>query len=627
MGPMETEEQTALGAVEENGNDPQRGLESTSDEDAREDIQGESDGDSTAASEAGSNLSLLAALPQPIREAVEAKGFAQLTAVQEAVLRPEALGRDLQVSSQTGSGKTLALGLVVAPALFEVSERAPLVLVLAPTRELAQQVRGELEWLFAACEGLEVGVVTGGNPIHRDKMLLRREPAVLVGTPGRVLDHLRTGQLDLSGVRELVLDEADQMLDMGFREDLEAILDATPEGRRTHMVSATFPKGILQLAERYQRNPLSLEGTRRGAANQDIQHRGFLVARGDRYPTLVHLLLEASGGRTLVFVEKRADALSVAERLRQDGFKALPLSGELAQSHRERTLDAFREGKADVLVATDVAARGLDVPDVARVIHTAPPIDAEVYTHRSGRTGRAGNEGVSVLLAPFKARRRVERLLTMAQVRFRWEDAPDGASVRAALERRTEDELIARVDAAMEREPAVAREELARRLLEDREPVRLVATLLGLVLPSGSKPAAAGGGASRAQAGPAADPSGVADLVGRPAGRRDSQGLAEEGFVRFFMNQGGHQGLTPGRLLAAACRRGDVTGDDIGSIAIHPNASTFDVRVEVAERFEVLAGRRDPRDPDVVIRRDRGPAGPPARRRRRRGPDRPQWPV
>ena len=569
-----------------------------------------------------SNLTLLASLPEPIREAVEAKGFESLTAVQEAVLAPEALGRDLQVSSQTGSGKTLALGLVVAPALFEVSEQAPLVLVLAPTRELAQQVRGELEWLFS---GVEVGVVTGGNPIHRDKQLLRREPAVLVGTPGRVLDHLRTGQLDLGGVRELVLDEADQMLDMGFREDLEAILDATPTERRTHMVSATFPPGILQLAERYQRDPLSLEGTRRGAANQDIVHRGFLVGRGDRYPTLVHLLLEASGERTLVFVEKRADAMTVAERLRQDGFKALPLSGELAQSHRERTLGAFRDGKADVLVATDVAARGLDVPDVARVIHTAPPIDPEVYTHRSGRTGRAGNEGVSVLLTPFKARRRVQRLLSMAQVRFQWEEAPSGEAVRTALARRAEEALVARIDGAAESERTQEQEDLARRLLEDREPTRLVATLLGLALPSGGKEQAQQPGADR---GRPADPSGVEDLVGRPAPRRGDTSVAEEGHVRFFMSQGANQGVTPGRLLAAVCRRGEVTGDDVGSIAIHPNASTFDIRAEVAERFEVCAGRRDPRDPQVVIRRDRGPAGPPARRRRRRwGPDRPQWPV
>ncbi|MDP6386643.1 MAG: DEAD/DEAH box helicase, partial [Planctomycetota bacterium] len=337
---------------------------------------------------------LFRAVPASLRGALESRGFTELTPVQEAVLAAEADGRDLQISSQTGSGKTVALGFVLAPALSnERVGRGPQALIIVPTRELAAQVCEELRWLLQDLKDTQVISVTGGTPVYRDRQTLARKPRVLVGTPGRLLDHIKSGTLQLGGVRELVLDEADQMLDMGFREDLEAILDATEEPRRTHMVSATFPDAALRLAKRYQHNPFSIEGTRLGAANENITHEGYLVRHGERYDALVHLLLQAEGERVLVFVERRLEALEVAERLADDGFAAQPLSGELVQAQRDRTLAAFRSGRAPVLVATAVAARGLDVPDVGLVIHSTPPLNSEIYTHRSGRTGRAGKQG------------------------------------------------------------------------------------------------------------------------------------------------------------------------------------------------------------------------------------------
>ncbi|MHC4376124.1 MAG: DEAD/DEAH box helicase, partial [Planctomycetota bacterium] len=319
-----------------------------------------------------------AAVPRLLQPALERKGFEDLTEVQRAVLDAEAEGRDLQIFSQTGSGKTVALGFVLGQDLFAPpAGRGPEALIIVPTRELATQVCEELRWLFADLPGVHLASVTGGHPVHLDRRALSREPRVLVGTPGRLLDHLNNGNLDLSEVRHLVLDEADQMLDMGFREELEGILESTNPERRTHLVSATFPEAIRRLAQRYQREPLVLEGTRLGEANADIEHTGHLVRHHERYDVLVSLLMQGDGERTLIFVERRSDALEVAERLEEDGFAALPLSGELAQGQRERTLNSFRNGQASVLVATDVAARGLDVPDVARVIHTAPPIDAQ----------------------------------------------------------------------------------------------------------------------------------------------------------------------------------------------------------------------------------------------------------
>ncbi len=544
------------------------------------------------------------------------------------------------------------------------------MLIIVPTRELAAQVCKELGWLLHDVPGARVVAVTGGSPIYRDKKVLARHPRVLVGTPGRLLDHVRNGALDLGNVSELVLDEADQMLDLGFREELEGLLDTTPTTRRTHLVSATFPDGIQRLAARYQREPVAIEGTRLGDANEDIEHRGYLVHPRDRYAALVNLLLLAEGERTLVFVERRADALEVAERLETDGFAAMPLSGELAQSQRERTLAAFRAGRVKVLVATDVAARGLDVPDVATVIHTSPPIDAQVYTHRSGRTGRAGKQGASVLFAPPHRRRKVERLLGEAGLDLRWSPLPRADEVQRQLTERVRTRMKAELDAALEAGLPEAQLEKAAELLASRDARSVVAALLARLEPNQRaeprdvespqvreerpwKDRGARGGSY--ERGPRHDrdngygndrghgydrgarndrgPSyGGGRGQGAPYERGDRGGRYERGreapqrqdygrrdnaprrgrfdgssAVRFFVNWGENQGATPGRLLAALCRRGEVTGSHIGSIAIHPNASTFDVHVDVAEQFERLAGRRDPRDPQTLIRRDRGP--------------------
>ncbi|MAF66781.1 MAG: hypothetical protein CMJ84_14125 [Planctomycetes bacterium] len=572
------------------------------------------------------------AVPQVLRDALEARGFSELTAVQRAVLESEVDGRDLQISSQTGSGKTVALGFVLSGELTaERNGSGPEALIIVPTRELATQVCAELGWLMAALGDMSVASVTGGTPLFRDRSLLARRPRLLVGTPGRLLDHVTSGLLDLSSVRELVLDEADQMLDLGFREELEGILDATPTTRRTHLLSATFPKGIQQLASRYQRDPFTIEGTRLGKANEDIEHTGHIVHQRDRYAALVNLLLQADGERTLVFVERRTDALEVASRLEADGFEALPLSGELAQSQRERTLATFRAGRATGLVATDVAARGLDVPDITMVIHTAPPLDSQVYTHRSGRTGRAGKRGRSVLLAPPNRRRRVESLLAQAGVRLHWSPMPTAAEVRARLATRARTALREQLAADLAAGPPDAHLAHAEELLADRDATAVVAALLARLTPAGRvEPQDVGnprtsaeprrpqgrpqyGSQNGSQRGPQYGSQGRPQYgsqngsQGRPQNGSQRRAAGGPGFERFFINWGLNQGATPSRLLAAICRRGEVTGADIGSIAVHPNASTFDVNSAVAERFEHLAGRRDPRDPKTHIRPDRNP--------------------
>ncbi len=560
----------------------------------------------------GTEVDAFEGLASDLRAAIEGRGFEGLTAVQRAILDADAEGRDLRVASQTGSGKTVGLGFVMAPvvrdaASEEAREAGPVALVVTPTRELASQVLGELRWLFGGIANARLISVTGGTPIHRDRAALAGGPQVLVGTPGRLVDHLRNGQLDLSSVRELVLDEADQMLDMGFREDLEAILDASAGEHRTHLVSATFPPGIQDLAGRYQRNALMVEGSPIGDAHANIEHIGHLVRPNERYAALVNLLLLEEESRTLVFVERRSDAADLAQQLEADGFKALPISGDLVQSQRDRALGAFRAGTVHVLVATDVAARGIDVPDVGVVVQTSPPIDPETYTHRSGRTGRAGQEGRSVLFCPPRRRRAVERLVADAGVEIGWADVPSASDVERVVEERDRSALAARIETALAAGAAQARLEFAKELLEAHEPEDLVSVLLDAASPRRAARArdVRDGGPSR-------------QAVDGGA-RRSPDRAPSAGSVRFFINWGENQGANPSRVLAAVCRRGEVDGSAIGAISVHPNATTFDVSAEVAEEFEAKASRRDPRDPHSMIRRDRGPGGPRRRGGRRGG--------
>lgn len=426
-----------------------------------------------------------AGVPAPLASAMKRRGFEALTAVQRAVLEADSAGRDLRISSQTGSGKTVALGIALARHLMEAPSNptaGPTALILVPTRELAVQVRDELGWLYQELPSLRVEVVMGGTDLRRERALLAKKPALVVGTPGRTLDHIRAGALDCSAVEQVVLDEADQMFDMGFREELEAIVETLPEARRSHLLSATFPHAVRRLANRFQKDALALEGTRLGAANEDIEHVAHLVRPNEVYAALVNCLLLDDGARCLLFVRRRIDTTELAEKLASDGFAALALSGDLAQAQRTRTLNAFRNGSVPILVATDVAARGIDVPDIATVIHLEPPSDAEMYTHRSGRTGRAGRKGRSILLVPPYARGKVEWVLNNARIQPVWKPVPTPEKVIKAVEKRTRQQVHALLE--LEPGPDDTKRSYARKLLEGRDPASVVATLLDLATPA-----------------------------------------------------------------------------------------------------------------------------------------------
>ncbi|HEC14727.1 MAG TPA: DEAD/DEAH box helicase, partial [Rhodospirillales bacterium] len=310
-------------------------------------------------------------------QALTKRGYSELTPVQQAVLAPELRNADVLVSAQTGSGKTVAFGMALAPTLLDGAERfgpanKPLALAVAPTRELALQVRRELEWLFELT-GASIASCVGGMDMRSERRALNRGAHMVVGTPGRLRDHIERGSFDTTGLKAVVLDEADEMLDLGFRDDLEYILDAAPADRRTLMFSATVPRSIAALAKRYQRNAVRVSTTAEQSQHVDIEYRALTVAPNDRENAIINVLRYFEAKNALVFCATRATVNRMTSRFANRGFSVVALSGELSQSERSHSLQAMRDGRARVCIATDVAARGIDLPNLELVIHADIP--------------------------------------------------------------------------------------------------------------------------------------------------------------------------------------------------------------------------------------------------------------
>lgn len=372
-------------------------------------------------------------LPAALAGALSARGYTDLTQVQAAVLVPHLADKDLLVSAQTGSGKTVAFGLAMADALLSGEDTlapaaSPLALIVAPTRELAMQVARELGWLYGIADA-RLATCVGGMDMRDERRALERGAHIVIGTPGRLADHIKRGSLVTGGMRVVVLDEADEMLDMGFREELELILEGTPEERRTLMFSATVPKGIAALAARYQKNAVRVTTEAEKSQHVDIEYKALLVAPGDEENAIVNIVRHSDSESALVFCSTRAAVNKLMSRMGNRGFPVVALSGELSQKERSNALQALRDGRARVCIATDVAARGLDLQNLGLVIHADLPRDPATLLHRSGRTGRAGRKGVSALLVQPKARRRVERLLGDAKISATWGKPPSADEI------------------------------------------------------------------------------------------------------------------------------------------------------------------------------------------------------
>ena len=508
-----------------------------------------------------------------LAEALATRGYTQPTPVQSAVLDPETQGRDLLVSAQTGSGKTVAFGLAMAPTVLDGADKlpradAPLALVIAPTRELALQVKREFEWLYAAL-GATLASCVGGMDMRAERRALERGAHIVVGTPGRLRDHVERGSLDMSAMRAIVLDEADEMLDLGFRDDLEYILDAAPATRRTLMFSATVPKGIATLAKRFQNDALRLKTTAEREQHGDIEYRALAVAPNDRENAIINALRFYEAANAIVFCATRANVNHLTSRLANRGFSVVALSGELSQNERTHALQAMRDGRARVCVATDVAARGIDLPNLELVIHADIPKTAETLKHRSGRTGRAGRKGVSALVVPYNWRKRTERLLERADVTVAWDKPPTASDIQA----RDRDRILA--DPALEDGPSADEQAFVAELLDRHGPEKVAAAFLRLhhkALPAPEEMLDQGpperGGAERP--------------------RKDRDAFTDS--VWFSLSVGRKHNAEPRWLLPMLCRAGHITKRDIGAIRIQPNETHVELSAACADQFLSAVG-------------------------------------
>jgi ATP-dependent RNA helicase DeaD len=528
-----------------------------------------------------------------LQAALSERGYLEPTAVQLAVLQPDALEKDLLVSARTGSGKTVGYALAMASTLlgeatrFEPAE-SPLALVIAPTRELALQVQRELEWLYAAT-GARIASCVGGMDIRREQRALADGAHIVVGTPGRLKDHVERGNFKTSELRAVVLDEADEMLDLGFREDLEAILDATPSDRRTLLFSATLPREITSLAKRYQRAALRIAATAEDEPHGDIEYRAVVIAAHEAERAVVNILRYFEAPGALVFCATREAVRRLHGNLLERGFTAVSLSGELSQSERTHALQALRDGHARVCVATDVAARGLDLPDLGLVIQADPPRDAQGLLHRSGRTGRAGRKGICVLLVPASRRRGAERLFAEANVRPEWSPPPPADKIRA----RDQERLLREV--AQAEEPSEEDLAAARALLAERSPEELAAALVRMHRARLPAPEELSEPMPRREFAPRAE-------GGRGEGplRETPPADTARGFW-FRMNIGRAANADPRWMIPVICRKGGITKAEIGDIRIMDRETLFEVAPGAAEAFAARLRLPDNVDPQIRI--------------------------
>jgi ATP-dependent RNA helicase DeaD len=537
--------------------------------------------------------------------ALSALGYEEPTPIQQEAIPPLAEGRDLLGQAATGTGKTAAFSLPLLQRLgADRRDKAPVGLVLVPTRELAVQVSEALH-KYGRDLGARVLPVYGGAPIGRQLRSLESGVDVVVATPGRALDLLQRGALELGTVQTVVLDEADEMLDMGFAEDLEAILEETPETRQTVLFSATMPRRLDSLARRHLSDPVRITIAREKAAAGEsprVRQTAYVVPRAAKPAALGRVLDVEAPTAAIVFCRTREEVDSLTETLNGRGYRAEALHGGMSQEQRDRVMGRLRGGTADLLVATDVAARGLDIDQLTHVVNYDVPSAPESYVHRIGRVGRAGREGVAITLAEPREHRMLKTIEKVAGATITVEKVPTVADLRAR-----------RLD--------LTRAALRESLLESDSEKRLdrfrvvVETLtdefdlMEVALAAVQLAHEAGGGADddeeipqvtfRPESGKRPDARGGGREAPRP--RRAGGGQA----ARLFVGAGRDAGIRPGDLVGAITGETGLTGRDVGSIEIHQRFSLVEVPESAADevvralKATMIKGRK------ATIRRDR----------------------
>jgi len=518
-------------------------------------------------------------------------GYEEPTAIQQEAIPPLLEGRDLVGQAATGTGKTAAFAL---PLLQRLSERRghgrpPAALILVPTRELAMQVAEAVQRYGSL---LEVGVVAlyGGQPFSPQLRALQRGVDVAVATPGRALDHLRRGSLSLAAAQIVVLDEADEMLDMGFADDLDAILAAAPDERQTVLFSATMPARIAAIAKRHLHDPVQLriaaERTRAGATPR-VQQRVYVVARAHKSAALRRVLDVEQPTAAIVFCRTRNEVDELGEQLTTAGRRAEVLHGGMSQEQRDRVMTKLRGETAALVIATDVAARGLDIAQLTHVINYDVPSAPESYVHRIGRVGRAGREGVAITFAEPREQRLMRNIEQLTKCRIEVAPVPTIAELRARRAQHAADALRAAVQDQVD----ASLHSAAEALLGEVDAPRLIAAALTLLQGTGSVEAEIPAIAEPPRRFELRERGAEREFVRAPRAGRGAADRTQAGMTRLFIGGGREMGIRPQDLVGAITGEAGIAGREIGAISILDRFSLVDVRSELADDvIEALQG-------------------------------------
>ena len=505
------------------------------------------------------------------------KGYSEPSPIQKAAFPELMLGRDLVGQAQTGTGKTAAFALPLLERL-ESGQKTPQALVLAPTRELAMQVAESFKAYSAGHPHLKVLAVYGGTDFRSQISALRRGVDVVVGTPGRVMDHMRQGTLDTSGLRSLVLDEADEMLRMGFIDDVEWILDQLPEQRQVVLFSATMPPEIRRLSKRYLKDPAEVTIRTKDQEGKRIRQRSITVPMPHKLEALQRVLDACGGEGVIIFARTKAITLTVAETLEAGGHQVAVLNGDVPQNQRERTVERLRSGSVDILVATDVAARGLDVERIGMVINYDMPFDSEAYVHRIGRTGRAGRTGEAVLFVTPRERRFIRNLERATGQPIEAMEVPGNTAINQGRLDRLRKRLS---DAAQSQRPdadeAALLQELMQRVATELElsPEQLAMAALNLAI--GPDALLRKGDDDWIQNTRRNDRDRDRHSGDRRERRERPARAPEENMQRYRVEVGHRDRVKPGNLVGAIAGETGLQGRMIGRIQIFDNHSLVDL--------------------------------------------------
>ncbi|MCK2036678.1 DEAD/DEAH box helicase [Microbacterium sp. SSW1-49] len=544
----------------------------------------------------------------PVLKAIRDLGYETPSPIQAATIPTLLAGRDVVGMAQTGTGKTAAFALPVLERL-DVSQKSPQALVLAPTRELALQVCEAFESYASKMKGVHMLPVYGGQAYGVQLSALRRGVHVIVGTPGRIMDHLAKGTLDLSQLQYLVLDEADEMLKMGFAEDVEQILAQTPVEKQVALFSATMPPQIRRLAQKYLRDPEEISIKSKTATGTNITQRYLVVSYAQKVDALTRILEVENFDGMIVFVRTKNETETLAEKLRARGYSAAAINGDVPQAQRERSVNQLKAGKLDILVATDVAARGLDVERISHVINFDIPTDTESYVHRIGRTGRAGRSGDAISFITPRERyllKHIEKATRQVPTQMQLPSTDDVNTTRLA---RFDDAITAALGDAARVDKF--RDVIAHYVRNHDVPEADVAAALAIVV-QGDTPLLLD---------PADDPLAKAlEADSRPPRERGTREPRTErrgrgDYTAYRIEVGRRHRVEPRQIVGALANEGGLGRDDFGVINIRPDFSTVELPSNLSPA--VLDKLRDTRISGrlIEIKPDRGPMG-----RRNSGP-------